>query len=105
METRPFYWMGLLQQMAWGLVSISYLGDPLNVGGSRNVNIFGTRRRVIGSLWFFLNDYMDNSMNKMNKGTTGWLVEAKIRKYLLGYGVKIVFNKTTWSARYGSQGT
>jgi len=32
MSTEPAYQMGLLQQMAWGLVGTSYLGYPLNVG-------------------------------------------------------------------------
>jgi len=46
METGPSYQMGLLHQTMWGLVGTSYRGDPLNVGGSSTVNIFGARRRA-----------------------------------------------------------
>jgi len=41
----------------------------------------------------------------MEKCITGGLVESKISKHILGYGVKIVFNKKTWSKKHGSQGT
>ena len=51
LEIRSLYHMGLLHQMVWHPIMISYQGDPWNVDGSNTINIFGTRRRVNIILW------------------------------------------------------
>lgn len=51
MVIRPSYWMGLPHQTVWGLFGTSYQGDPLNVGRSNTINIFGTIRRAASCTW------------------------------------------------------
>ena len=60
--------MGFPHQTVSGLVGTSYWGDPLNVGGSNTVNIFGARRRTANCTWLKFPSH--SLINHLVKGVT-----------------------------------